>query len=274
MFSIDILVFKDAERTTELCEKFKNVIPDKLKNKYPYREDALTHFPIPRESEEYHRIKETAKEYGVPIWHFYELVKYSEAEKKQAAFFEMNVSCALEAEGTSAASYGTQYTNCCPICKIGGTPVGDILVDRKFVKKYSITSLKPDVIVSKQVKWLIESNGFSGVHFDTSVRDYKGRKMEEFYRLSIENVMAPANEKTWFSVEPPATRCEECGMTVPYLHSNFYYKEADLTGLADFNLTFEYIDNWNERMMIVSRRVMETFKKYKIRVGFNMINIV
>ncbi len=231
-------------------------------------------YTIESRSEEYNYVFNAASKYGITIYHFYELAKYTLNEKKNAEYFEMGISCALEGEGTSAASYGTRYTNCCPECNIGGTPVGDILVDRKFVKKYGIASLKPDIFVSKQIKWLIESNNLTGVRFENMVKDYKGREIPEYYGMSIDNILSPADKKTWFTFDPPAKECKQCGIKVPYLHSDFYYKKTDLEGLNDFNLTYEFINNFSERSMIVSKKVKEIFRKNKVRVGFNMIATV
>ena len=205
---------------------------------------------------------------------FLETTYYSKQEICNAEYYDMRFSCALEAAGTRASSYGTKYHSCCQECNIDGIPIGDILIDRKYVKKYSIASLKPDIIVSKQVKWLIESNNLTGVEFNHIVRDFKGRDIPEYYRLTINNYLDPVDNRTILSYSPPAKVCQECGRVVPYLRSNLYYKKAAFDSASDFNLTYELFDNWYEHNVVVSKKVKNIFTKYKVHAWFKMINIV
>ncbi len=274
MFTVAVIALCDSIKTEQLYNEIKDFIPSELVDDYPYKKGDVTHIPLQRDSAQYNFVWKKANEYGITIYHFYELAKYTTSEIKNAEYFEMGISCALESEGTSAASYGTIYTNCCPECNIGGIPIGDVFVDRKFVKKYQIASVKPDIFVSKQVKWLIESNNLTGVRFETMLKDFKGRELPEYYCMRIDNILPPADKRTWFSFDPPARECKKCGIKVPYLHSDFYYKRSDLEELNDFNLTYEFINNFSERAIIVSKKVKEIFKINKVRVGFNMIGVV
>lgn len=265
----------DSKYTYELYEKVKKDFPDWVKNdpEYQYIEGETTHFMLEKDSESYNYVLQKAEEYNIPIYNNYELTIHSKEEIKNAEYFLLLYGCPLEAEGTSAEDYGTRYTNCCEKCKIGGIPLGDALVDRRFVKKVQFATLKRVIIVSEQVKWLIESNGLTGVHFGR-VKDYKGREMQDCYSLLVDNILPPMDKKTWLTINPPAETCDQCGIIVPYLNSHCYYHESDFNNACDFNLTYEFMNNWAERGIIASKRVKEIFSKYRVRVGYEMLNIV
>ena len=262
---------RDERKVLELYEMFKQYIPDyQIKQWVTFVE---VHIPIDRHTEAFDKLMCLAKENGVLDW-YYEYMKHTKKEEREAEFFQMFVSHPLQAEGTFSKDYGTKYLNCCNTCKINGTPVGDVLVDRKFVKKCEIASLVPDIFVSKEVKWLIETSGLTGVHFEKRVMDYKGREIKEYHVMSFDSILPPMDEETWFCFDPIAYECKECGRRVPYLRSHFYYKQADLADAKDFNLTYEVFDNWREHGIVVSKKAREVLDKAKIRVGYHMINVI
>ena len=273
---MSVIALSNTDKTQELYEEYKQYIPDELKEKLDYqydKEKERIDIPIPRSTPEYARLKEQALANNLSVFE-YEHSEYSKQEMKDAEYFQMRVSDPLESEGTDARDYGTKYVNCCEACKIGGELYGDVLVDRKFVKKYGIASLRPDIFVSKEVKWLIEENALTGVSFKHMVLDYKGREIPKYYVMTFENVLNPMDAQTWFSFEPAAKSCSVCGKKIPYLKSNFYYKREDLKGIKDFNLTMEAYNNFSERGIVVSKKVKEIFSKAKVRAGYMMLNIV
>ena len=276
MYSMSVISLSNTDKTQEIYEKYKKYIPDELKEKSDYqydKEKGKIDIPISRNSPEYSRLKEQALANHISVYE-YEFSEYSKQEMKDAEFFQMIVSDPLESEGTYARDYGTKYVDCCDACKVGGTLYGDVFVDRKFVKKCSIASLRPDIFVSAEVKWLIEENGLTGVSFEHKVLDYKGREIPDYYVMTFENVLKPMNTQTWFSFEPVAKKCPACGKKIPYLKSHFYYNGEDLKNIRDFNLTMEAYDNFSERGIVVSKKVKEIFSKAKVRVGYRMLNIV
>ncbi len=261
----------ENEIVKKLYEKIKDEYPDFLKKDFAFKEVELEmRIPMYKELPSYHYIMEFIKKYKFHT-RLYEVYYCSKKEKEKGEYFEMWIPSALELEGTDAAYYGTRYNSDCETCNIGGTPVGDVLVDRKFIKKYSIASLKPDIIVSKKVKELIEENNFTGVSFNHVVKDYKGREIPEYYCMTINNVLPNADKKTIFDVNPPAYECKQCGKVVPYILSPLYYKKSDLSNALDFNLTSEYVNNFKEQLIIVSKRVRDVFKKNRIRAGYDIL---
>lgn len=276
MYSMSVISLSNCDKTKELYEQFKNHIPNELRDNQEYQyssEKEKINIPLSRKCVEYNILKAQALANHISIYE-YEFSEYTNQEMKDAEFFQMIVSDPLQSEGTFARDYGTKYVDCCDTCKIGGVLYGDVLVDRKFVKKCSIASLRPDIFVSSEVKWLIEKNALTGVSFEHRVIDYKGREIPEYYVMTFESVLNPMDIQTWFSFEPTAKSCDVCGKKIPYLKSHFYYKKEDLSGIKDFNLTMEAYDNFSERGIVISKKVKEIFSKAQVRVGYRMINVV
>ncbi len=195
--------------------------------------------------------------------HIAQWVHYTKSEIDRLPFFQMLIPDPLEVEGVSAFNYGTQYEGGCPICCLGGKPVGDVLVDRKFVKKYKIGNVRPDIYVSEELKEIIESNILTGVSFNHEMRDYKGRKIPKFYIMSIHNVLPPMSNSTWLDSTGGA-KFKDCGHNVVYLHSDVQYEKEKLEDAKDFNLSMEYINNFRLQEIVVSSQVRKIFKEHKI----------
>lgn len=278
MYSIAVISLStftaNKEKMLRIYEMFKDFIPLELRNREEFQLNGnRIQLPIDKDSEVFRKIIDVAKDFRVSF-HTYEFTEYDQEEIHNAQYFQMFVSDPLESEGTYARDYGTKYINNCSVCKIDGILDGDVLVDRKFVKKYGIASLRPDIIVSKEVKWLIETNDLTGVDFKHVVRDYKGRDIPEYYVMSFNYTMPPMDSRTWLSFDPPAKICKECGREIPYLKSHCYYNECDFKYAHDFNLTSEIYNNFEERGIIVSKKVKEIFGKARVCVGYSMLNIV
>ena len=198
-------------------------------------------------------------------------VEHTKEEIENSAFFSMSLSYPLELEGTSAASYGTQYKGTCPQCGLGGVLESDVLVDRKFVKAKKIGRLIPDVFVSSEIKEIVTENRLTGVSFDAMVKDYKGRDIPELYVMKIHNVLPCMNPTTWLLEKKV---CQTCGRISSYLRSDIQYKQAALKGANDFNLTQEYIMGYSEQEIVVSAKVRSVFKRNRIYAGFLPVTLL
>lgn len=280
MTVIELVQFRRGPHSFLECKKiyenFKKYIPEELRDKDEYQYDperSYIHIPIPRDSDAYMQLLNTAKENHVYSGR-YEFTEFTKKEIKEAEYFHLGITTPLESEGTDARDYGTKYKNCCDECCIGGELDGDLLVDRKFMKKRAIGTLKPDVFVSSQVKWLIESNGLTGAKFEHRVRDFKGREMPEYYIMTFEHTMPPMHPRTFFDYDPPAKHCKKCGRVVPYLRAYCCYKKSDFADAKDFNVSYEVFNNYFEPAIIVSKRVKEVFNEYKVNCGFMMLNVL
>jgi hypothetical protein len=198
----------------------------------------------------------------------FEWTSYSKTEIEKLSYFEMKVQFPMELEGIGPDKYGTQYTGGCYNCGLGGKLVSDVLIDRKFLKKYKIGNLDPDLYVSEDIKQLVISNNFSGITFEHKIIDYKGRAMPKFFTCDIHNVLPPMSASAWLVKAVPDRCYEACGHSIVYIRSNVKYENEKLCDANDFNLTEEFVDNFRIRKIIVSARVRNLFKNNKIQAGF------
>ena len=253
-----------------LYEPFKDKIPKEFL-KYKYRGGQLN-LPLEPGSEELSQAMKITMDYNLHPTLFSK-THYSKSEIEKCDYFKLNIPYPLELEGTYASDYGTQYTGGCPSCGLGGKPAGDVLVDRKFVKKHKIGNVCPDIYVSEEIKNLIESNNLTGISFTNRMKDYKGREMPEYYIMDIQSILPQMSSSTWLNYTDGASY-EECGHNVVYLRSDVQYEKEKLDGALDFNLTEEYIDNYRLREIIVSAKVRKLFKEHKIYSFFFPVAIV
>lgn len=208
--------------------------------------------------------------------HIYEWVSFTKKEYEEAEFFQMKVPQPLEREGTVALDYGTKYVGGCQICGLGSTPESSIYVDAKLLKKEKIASLRPEWYASPEIKDLICDHKLSGVHFRQELKDYKGRSIPQFFHMDIANTLQPMSEKTWLIPDdtPFSRKQFPCGHYVNYLRSSIYYEKEKLISACDFNKSFEYVNNFREPVIIVSKKVRDLFRAAKIRAGFHPVIIV
>lgn len=209
--------------------------------------------------------------------HIDQWVKYTRSEIGKADYFQMWIHYPLELEGTDASDYGTQYEGGCPnpTCRLGKRLIGDVLVDRKFMRRAGdIGSLLPDIYVSEKLKDLISSNHLSGVSFEHEVKDYKGRDMPKFYVMEVHHVLSPMASSAWLEPDIGHKWYKDCGHNVVYLRSDLQYKREKLEGVLDFNLSAEYIDNYRLQEIVVSAKVRNLCLQHKINVRFFPIAIL
>ena len=256
-----VLIVPD-ELHRELHERYRDNIPKEFSQYKNYRWGALE-LPLEPDSQELKELCFFAHANG---FHpkLFSSVYYTKKELEHIPYFQMILDSPLELEGTCAYDYGTKYVDACPVCKVGGKRVGDVLVDRKFLKKKKIGYLQPDLFVSENVRQIIEDHGLTGVSFDGEVKDYRGRDMEKFYTMNIHHILPPMSKTTWFIESGVASKCEHHTI---FLASDMQYECEKLNGALDFNLSTEYVNNDKERQIVVSARVRRIFKEYKI--GFS-----
>ena len=192
------------------------------------------------------------------------VVHYTHKELEQIEYFQLAEFAPLELEGTKAADYGTKYECGCPYCGVGQTRIGNVQVDRKFVKKYKFGNLRPELFASEEIKQLVEREQLSGITFGSLLKDFKGREMPPLYSLQINSILPPVSQSTWLRKEG---HCLKCGQDTTCLWSDLQYEKEKLLDARDFNLTYEHLDNWHLRTIVVSAKVRRLFKAHKISVG-------
>lgn len=191
----------------------------------------------------------------------YSDVYYTKSELSKMPFFRLSTSFPLELEGTDSAQYGTKHADQCEHCSMCGELIGDVYVDRKFMKKQKFGNLFPDLFVSEEVKEVIENAGLTGIRFGNLVKDYKGREMKEkYYVVHITSVLPPLSEATWLCSSP----ADDCGHAVQYLQSDLMYEKEKLTDAKDFNLTREHLNNFFLQEIVVSAKAKQALSKLRL----------
>lgn len=194
---------------------------------------------------------------------------YTKRELADVPFFWLEGTYPLELEGTSVKDYGTQYQNVCPECGFGGTPVGDILVDRKFVKRIKFAHLIPELVVSPEVKAIIEDNNLTGITFSSMVKDFKGREIPPLYVAHIHSILPPLSKSAWLKYNDYS-----CGHGILYLYSDLQYEKNKLGHAKDFNFTYEHLNNYRVRDVVVSAKVRNLFNSCGVRLRFKPVTVL
>lgn len=271
---VSITIIGNKDLLFELYENVKQYIYKPEAKKCEYIGHGNLHVILDSESPGYYYLMEMSERFQLHPY-IAQWVGYSKTEIENAKFYVMSIPTPLELEGTKASDYGTQYAGGCPYCGLGGKPVSDVLVDRKFMKKYKIGTLYPDIFVSEELKDLIELNNLTGVSFEHEVKDCKQREMLKFFTLEIHNVLPSMSDSTWLvKDECSDRRYGVCRHSVVYLRSDIQYERKKLDEVRDFNLTNEFVDNSRLRQIIVSARVRQIFKHNKIYAGFFPVAII
>lgn len=264
-------ISKEIEKLcSELYERYKDKIPKEFQASSVYRGGQLCLRLLP-DSPELKEAMEFAELHNMEP-HYFSRVAFSPKETREAPFFHLQyVPYPLELEGTNLSDYGTQYTGGCPICGLGKKAIGDVFVDRKFIKKYQMGNLSREYFVSERVRDLLENSGLTGFHIGQQIKDYKGREMPPYYILEIDSILPPLSESTW--IEPAGL--EPCGHPwTLYNRSDLQYEKEKLTNAKDFNCTQEELNNYHTHEIIVSAKARAFFKEHKIYARFVPLTIL
>jgi len=267
--AIVAMCFSTEELSAAIWEKFQSYVPKEFSYEV-YLHGSMLRIPLVAESKELNEALNMWKSSGYEPTIF-NRVHYTYREIENTKFFQMIEQSPLELEGTSAADYGTCYNGRCPRCRRGGTRVGNILVDRKFMKNKKFGTLVPDWFVSEEIKQVIEENQLTGISFGELVKDYKGRDMEPYYSVCINSVLPPLSKETWLI--PYGDICNVCGRETIYLRSDLHYESEKLVNAKDFNITMEYMDNYDIPSIVISANARKAFLKARIRPYHHVIPV-
>lgn len=185
---------------------------------------------------------------------------YSKKELEQCEFFQIVPPYPTELDGVDLKNFGNVYDGACSVCGVGGELRRDVLVDRKYLRKYKMGIIQPELYMSGEVKTLVEENRLTGLSFNRKMVDYKGREIADFYVPDFGCVLPPMSGSTWLNPQAP----EKCGHRIVYLQSDIQYEREKLSGAKDFNLTQEHLNNWQLREVIVSARARKVLQQNKI----------
>lgn len=270
MFRVSIIVLYGPDKTlAEIYDRFKDKIPKPFLNKYHAGLSGIV-LPLLSDSAEFAEAIELSKSLGLKEPELHSEVYYTKKELDECKFFKLHLPDPLELEGIDTKKYGTEYIGCCPDCGFGGKLSGDVLIDRKYMKKYKMGILVPEVYVSEDIKNLIEDSNLTGISFERRVVDYKGREIPNYYVASIHNVLPPMSNTTWLRGEWKRS----CGHSIVYLCSDIQYEEDKLAHANDFNLSFEHINNDMMQAVIISSKAKKILQANHCYCWYFPITIV
>ncbi len=253
----------------KLYRQFVGYVPKVLA---PRIECTIGHIllPIPDNSPIFSEALAAFRENGAGALLFHD-VYYTRRELSSIPYFEMLLSAPLELEGTASTEYGTKLIGGCQYCGLGAKTDGEVLIDRKFIKKTLIGNVIPDFIASEQIKSIIEGNELNGVLFKQNVRDWKGREMPNFYTMHM-TPLPPLSELSW--LKPDRHLHNACGHRITYIRSELRYEEDKLSSAKDFNTTKELLDNRQIPRLVVSAKVRQVFRDNNIRLFFRPVTVI
>lgn len=254
----------------ELYERYKDKIPKEFQHASHYSGGQLNLRLLP-DSPELKEAIAFAEQHDMDP-HYFSRVYFTAKEIKASLYFHVaHLPFPFELEGTNPEDYGTQYVGDCPICGLGKKAVGDVFVDRKFMKKYQMGILSPEYFVSERVRILLEESGLTGFRIGSQIKDYKGREMPPYYVLEIDSILPSLSESTW--IEPAGL--EPCGHPwTLYTRSDLQYEKEKLANAKDFNCTQESLNNFHMHDLIVSAKARAFFKENKIYAQFVPLTIL
>ena len=175
----------------------------------------------------------------------------------------------LELEGIAPIKFGTQYKDRCEDCGFWKEPINEMLIDRKFMKKWKIASSDGHKFLSENVRKIFEANDVTGIHYIGNVKDYKDREMSPFKLFESTNILPPISPT--MNLKPYGHPCKTCGFDTTYLIRPLEYEKEKLDSALDFNFTYEYFNNSQERSLVVSSKVKKICRENKIFAVFKPI---
>jgi hypothetical protein len=199
---------------------------------------------------------------------FSEKREYTKQEINNAEYFHIGVAYPWEHDPMKDAEYyGTKYEYLKnKSCQCNKIQVSKLQFDVKKLGKWNIAHIRPEYIITEYTKLLIESNQLSGCEI-RQASDYKGRELQQVYQLVITNIVPPMHEGVRYETNPYHidNNCGNCS-SKGFPRSELIYRKEELEKFKDFNLTFEYLNAYNNRLPIVSAKVRKLFTTHKVKV--------
>lgn len=257
-----VAVILSHDSCVELYEKYKACCPQGYDQR-PYTGGSLDLAFTPDSPELKEYLSDLEALGGSPG--LFSHVIYTAKEIREAPFFQINADYPFELEGTRSEEYGTKHIGGCPECHRGEKTVGDVFVDRKFLKKCEFGWLEPELFVSERVLKVFEEAGITGYTVGPQIKDYKGREIPPNYVLEVNSILPPMAETVWLN--PTRSICETCGKPhTVYLYSDAQYEREKLKNAKDINFSCELVNNYHLPVLIVSAKLRNLLKEHKVRV--------
>lgn len=196
-------------------------------------------------------------------------IEYSKNDIKNADYFILSIPIFGKHDYTE--SFQTKYIEKSK-CEVCGKSVlvqdSNLYIDKSLFrnKDIGITS-NHEIVISENLKDILESNEVSGIEF-ANVNHKKQKIKNDFnvYQLIINNLMPKMDSSTSFHFDPMGY-CRSCKNHGQLLTSLPKYKKEELMCIKDFNLSMEYFGGGMSGYKIVNitKKIYNLFKENKIK---------
>jgi len=219
------------------------------------------------------------KHYGIKVDSFtYD--EYSEEDLQNARLLWMSPDANIDV--FAGFQYGTEYdlTNACPNCKTGAKQTSALYVHNDEIvtirKHRAVQTYSDEILVDGGMRKKLVDAGISGISFGDVRARHKNKKWSEVARdqILIEHTMPPMRGE--LTAKDEEYLCKVCRRGGRMSKPPKPYREEDLVGMQDFNLTWEWFkifgpkdDRHSERRsnpdVLVTPRVMNIFREAGVK---------
>lgn len=184
------------------------------------------------------------QQYGVEF-DSYTTIEYSDEDRQNARLLWVGP-LDYNDEVYAGLSLGTEYdlTHACPNCQTGAKQISPLYVAHKDLAKIrkhrAIRTMDEGILVDGGLVKKLQDAKVTGISFgDVRARHENGKWSEVArYQILIENVLPPMHGD--FNAEHDKHQCTVCRRGGRGGFPKKPYRAADLVGICDFNLTWEW----------------------------------
>jgi hypothetical protein len=219
------------------------------------------------------------QQYGVEVKSFlYD--EYSEEDLQTARLLWMGPDANVHAH--AGHSLGTKYdlTKACPNCHTGAVQTSPLYVNDRALKSIrshrALMASNGDIILDGGMRKKLVDAGITGISFgDVRVR-HENNKWSEVARdqILIEHIMPPMRGP--LTADDENYMCKVCRRGGRMSSPEVPYREEDLVGMQDFNLTWEWfgefgppdhlrLERRSSPCTLVTPKVMNIFNKAGVK---------
>lgn len=158
------------------------------------------------------------------------------------------------------------YVRRCTRCNVYIDQKQDLIIKKKtFRPKMVAMAWEEELIVSPDVKSLIEKNGWEHVEFRPVFNKVK-KTSPIANQLIVTHILPPIHDKTELNRVAPCPSCHFKSFRLTREHA-IYYAQEEIDQFADFNRTFEYFGSgfFPRPYVIVSKKVRDCFLKHQMK---------
>lgn len=238
------------------------------------------YFYFYEDMEAYRDIRAEAEKRNLIVNESYYL-KYSDEEKEQLLYFQLELENKCREEGIYTSDCGAVYQGGCNCCKYGQKLIGNFYIPTRMLAKYDISSVEPEIIISESLYEIFEKNQVTGCNYE-EVFDTKTRKMsKEFRRIIIKNTVPSLHRDTLKRIR----QCEVCQKEWIVFGGNMIYEENAMGAFEDINIAVEHFSrvvpyggnykyNFSRPYVIISQKVRKLLLENCKKVNFDLKPIV